>query len=171
MWQSNDNKRSKQVDISCVKQSKSPSTLHTYWEEPNQRNTHYSTNCYDTSKYAVDVLSGGAVPKTYRRLPESRNHRHGPLYRVSKGPNLVRAEGSSIVDEPGGLRGNLISDHGLFSFYDSQQGATNGQGSRGVFQGCTGLRTVGYWLAHELLQLKASTDMDLDGTTIFLFSA
>ena len=35
------------------------------------RQQHY----YDTPKYVVYVL-GGAVSNTYRRLPESRNHRH-----------------------------------------------------------------------------------------------
>ena len=62
------------MDTSCVKQSDSPSTLDTYWEEPDQRNTDNITNYYDTPKYVVDIL-GGAVSKTYRRLSESRNHR------------------------------------------------------------------------------------------------
>ena len=75
VWQFDDNKRRKRVDTSCVKQSDSPSTLYTYCGEPDQRNTDTSTNYYDTSKYVIDVL-GGAVSKTYRRLPESRNHRH-----------------------------------------------------------------------------------------------
>ena len=59
----------------CVKQSDSPSTLDTFWEEPDQRKTNNSTNYYDTPKYVVDAL-GGAVSKTYKRLPEGRNHRH-----------------------------------------------------------------------------------------------
>ena len=58
--QSYDNKRRKQVNTSYLKQSDSPSTLHTYWEELDQRNTDNSTNCYDTPKHVVDVL-GGAV--------------------------------------------------------------------------------------------------------------
>ena len=37
-----------------------------------------------------------------------------------------------------GMRGKLISDHGLFSSYEGQQGAANGQDYRGIFQGCTG---------------------------------
>ena len=53
----------------CVKQSDSPSTLDTYWEKSNQ------TKYYGTRKYVVDVLEG-AMSKTYRRLRESRNHRH-----------------------------------------------------------------------------------------------
>ena len=61
--------------IFCVKQSDSPSTLHTFWEEPDLRNTDTITNYNSTPKYVVDVL-GGAVLTTYRRLPESRNHRH-----------------------------------------------------------------------------------------------
>ena len=48
--------------------------LGTFWEEPNQRNTDNNTSYDDTPKYVVDVV-GGAVSKTYRRLPESRNHR------------------------------------------------------------------------------------------------
>ena len=63
------------MDTSCAKQSESPSKLHTYWEEPDQTNTDNITNCYDRPKYVVDVL-GRAVSKTYRRLPESINHRH-----------------------------------------------------------------------------------------------
>ena len=58
-----------------MKQSDSPSTLDTYWEEPDQINIDSSINYYGKSKYVVDVL-GGAESKTYRRLPESRNHRH-----------------------------------------------------------------------------------------------
>ena len=65
---------------------------------------------------------------------------------------------------------NLISDHGLLSSSEDQQGTANGQDSWGVFQGCTGLWTVGYWLARRLHQLKASTTMDL-GISIFLISA
>ena len=72
MWQSNVDKILKQVVTSCVKQSDSPSTLHTYWEEPDQRNTDNSTKYYDTPRYVVDVL-GGSVSKTYRRLPESKS--------------------------------------------------------------------------------------------------
>ena len=65
---------------------------------------------------------------------------------------------------------NLISDLGLFSFCESQQGTANGQHSWGIVQGCTGLWTAGCWLSRRLHQLKASTAIDL-GTTIFIFSA
>ena len=44
-------------------------------EEPRQRNTDSSTNCYDTPKYVVQVL-GGAASKTKIRLPQKRNHPH-----------------------------------------------------------------------------------------------
>ena len=37
------------------------------------------------------------------------------------------------------LREKLISGHGLFSSYEGQQEAVNGQDSWGVFQGCTRL--------------------------------
>ena len=67
------------------------------------------------------------------------------------------------------LREKLISDHGLFSSYNGQQGAANGKYSWGVFQGCTGLWTPGCWFARRLHQLKAST-MDLS-ISIFLISA
>ena len=63
------------METSYVKRSDSPSTLHTYWEEPGQRNTDNITYYYDTPKYVVKVL-GGAVSKTYRRLPETRNRRN-----------------------------------------------------------------------------------------------
>ena len=58
-----------------VKQLDSPSTLRTYWGGAYQTNTDSNNNYYDTPKYVVDVIRG-AVSKTYRRLPESRNHRH-----------------------------------------------------------------------------------------------
>ena len=60
--------------ISCVKQSGGHSTLHTYLEGPNQRNTYNIINYYDTPKYVVDLLVR-SVSNTYRRLPESRNDR------------------------------------------------------------------------------------------------
>ena len=63
------------MDASYVKQPDSPSMLHKYWEEPDQRNTYNNTSYYDTPKYVVGVL-GGTVSKTSRRLPERRNHRH-----------------------------------------------------------------------------------------------
>ena len=68
------------------------------------------------------------------------------------------------------LRQKLISDHGLFSSYEGQQGVANGQDSWGIFQGCTGLCTAGCWLARRLHQLKASTTMDL-GISNLLISA
>ena len=40
------------------------------------------------------------------------------------------------------LREKLTSNRGLFSFYEGQQGAANGQDSWGVFQGCTGLERL-----------------------------
>ena len=64
----------------------------------------------------------------------------------------------------------VISEHGLSSSYEGQQGAANGQDSWGVFQGCIGLWTAGWWFARRLHQLKASIVMDL-GITIFLIFA
>ena len=61
----------------------------------------------------------------------------------------------------------LISDHGLFFSYESQQEAANRQDSWSPFKGCTGLWTAGCWLARLLHQFKASTTMDL-GISIFL---
>ena len=65
------------MNTSCVKQSDTPRTLHTYWEEPDEKNTDNSTNYYNTPKYAVDVL-GGAVSKIYIRLSEGKNRRQAP---------------------------------------------------------------------------------------------
>ena len=64
-----------------------------------------------------------------------------------------------------------MSDHGLFSSYEGQQGAANGQYSWGIVQGYTGLCwTAGCWLARRLHQLKASITMDLASVfQIFLF--
>ena len=92
----------------------------------------------------------------------------GQLYRQqAKGvlnPSRVRTGGF--------LRRKIIHDHGVFSCYESQQGAKYGQDSRGVFQGCTGLWTAGCRLARQLHRLKASTAMDLGNTsTFFLLSA
>ena len=42
------------------------------------------------------------------------------------------------------LRGKLISDHGLFSFYKGQQGAANGQDSWDFFRGA--LRALDDWM-------------------------
>ena len=44
------------------------------------------------------------------------------------------------------LREKLISDHDLFSSFEGQQGAANGQESGDIFQVCTGLWTAGCWL-------------------------
>ena len=63
----------------------------------------------------------------------------------------------------GFLRGRLIPDHGLFSPYESQQGAANGQDFWGVFQGCTqsfGRLDAGSLASFTLLD-KASAAMDL----------
>ena len=69
------NKRRKQVNTSCVKQSGSPSsTLHTCWGEPDQRSTN-NTNYYDTPEYVIDVL-GRAMSKTNIRHSQRRNYRH-----------------------------------------------------------------------------------------------
>ena len=66
-----------------------------------------------------------------------------------------------------------MSDYGLFSSYESQQGEANGQDSWGVFQGNAqdfGRLDAGCWLARRLHQLNACTTMDL-GITISLFPA
>ena len=42
----------------------------------------------------------------------------------------------------GFLRGNLISDHGLISSYESQQGAANGQDAKGFFRGARSFRRL-----------------------------
>ena len=61
-----------------------------------------------------------------------------------------------------------MSDHGHFL---PTRATRSGQRARfvGLFQGCTGLWTVGCWLVRRLHQLKASTTMDL-GFSIFLTS-
>ena len=62
-----------------------------------------------------------------------------------------------------------MSDHGLFSSYEGQQGTANGQDSWGFFRHAQGFGRGGSWLVRRLHQLKASTTMDL-GISIFLFS-
>ena len=77
------------MDTSRVKQSDSPSTLHTYRREPDQRNIGNITNYYDTPKYVVDVLEG-AVSKTKIRLPGSINHRY--VHRTPSRAQVVTTE-------------------------------------------------------------------------------
>ena len=95
---------------------------------------------------------------------------------------LAKAEGSSIVDEPGEgwtpVRENRKREPGGFwgkswslttvIFFPTRT-TRSGERARfvGLFQGCTGLWTAGCWLARRLHQLKASTAMDL-GISIFL---
>ena len=62
-----------------------------------------------------------------------------------------------------------MSDHCRhFSSYEGHKERRTDK-IRGVFQGCTGLRTAGCWLARRLHELKASTTMDL-GISFFLIS-
>ena len=68
------------------------------------------------------------------------------------------------------LREKMISDHGLFSSYEGQQGATNGQDSWGFFRDAQGFRRLGAGSRAGSYQLKASTTLDL-GISIFLISA
>ena len=119
------------------------------------------------------------------RAPQHAQVYRGTLYRASKnqirrGRKVARSATSQGSVEPcapeskartgGFLRENMISDHGLFSFYESQQGAANGQNFRGVFEEFIGLWTTAGRVARQLNQLKASTAMDF-GTTIFHSSA
>ena len=63
------------MDISCAKQSDTPKYV-VHLLGRYRRNTDNNTNyCDDTSKYVVHALEE-ALSKTYRRLPENRNHRH-----------------------------------------------------------------------------------------------
>ena len=45
------------------------------------------------------------------------------------------------------LKERLMSDHGLFSSYEGQQGAANGQDYRGIFQGYMHRALNGWMLA------------------------
>ena len=45
------------------------------------------------------------------------------------------------------MRGNLKSDHGLFSSKEVQKGAVNGQDSWSVFRDAQGFRRLDCWLA------------------------
>ena len=65
------------------------------------------------------------------------------------------------------LKVKVSSDHGLFSSYEGQQGAANGQDLWDIFHGCTGLWTGGRWLERWLHQVKVSTFMTL-GISTFL---
>ena len=99
-------------------------------------------------------------------------------------PDLVKAEGSSIVDEPGEDWTPVRENHRLelegfwgkswclttVLFFPTTRATRSGERARfvGFPQGCTGLWTAGCWLARRLHQLKASTTMDL-GISISLF--
>ena len=63
------------MDTSCVKQSYTLKYVIRVLGGAVSKNTDNSTNYYDIPKYVVHVF-GGAMSKTYRRLPQSRNHRH-----------------------------------------------------------------------------------------------
>ena len=82
----------------------------------------------------------------------------GTLYRVSKhqvwwgGGQIDRRRARGVLNPCAPeskaqrgefLRDKLISNRGLFSFYESQQGAANGRDFWGVCPGCTGLRAAG----------------------------
>ena len=56
VWQSNDNIAEGNKWTFLVWSSQiNPGTLDTYWGEPDQSNTDYSANYYDTPKYVVDI--------------------------------------------------------------------------------------------------------------------
>ena len=97
-------------------------------------------------------------------------------------PDLAKAEGSSIVDEPGEgwtpVRENRKREPGGFwgkswslttVIFLPTRATWSGERARfvGLFQGCTGLWTAGCWLARRLHQLKASITIDL-GISFFL---
>ena len=63
-----------------------------------------------------------------------------------------------------------MSDHGMFSSYEGQQGAVNGQDSWDVFQGCTRFWTAGCLLVRRLHKVKVSTTMNL-AISMLLISA
>ena len=99
-------------------------------------------------------------------------------------PDSAKAEGSSIVDEPGEgwtpVRENHRLEPGGFwgkswslttVIFLPTRATRSGERARfvGLFQECTGLWTAGCWLARRLHQFKASTTMDL-GISIFLIS-
>ena len=106
-----------------------------------------------------------------------RGHcRHGkPCLSSDYALDSVRAEGSSIVvDAPESKartgrfsRETLISSHGLFSSYEGQLRAANGQDSGELFRDAQGFEQLA---CAPLRQLKASTTMDLV-FSCFLISA
>ena len=113
------------------------------------------------------------------RAPQHAQAYRGTLYRVSKHHiRRGRREGQSSTDQGnpctresnaqtgGFLRGKLISDHGLFSSYESQQGGANGQDSRGVFQGCAELWKAGCWIAPA----SPAQGLDCRGPRYYIFS-
>ena len=77
----------------------------------------------------------------------------------------------SKAQTAGLLRGKLISEHDMFSSFEGQQGAGNGQESRGVFKGYKGIWAAGCWLGSQFHQLKASTVMDIATTSFHVIFA
>ena len=66
------------------------------------------------------------------------------------------------------MRKKLISDHGLFSFYEGQQGAANGQDLWDFFRDAQGLRLDADSRA-GFTQLKVSTTtVDLGISILFI---
>ena len=90
-------------------------------------------------------LGGGGTRQAERTIAESL----AALYRVGADyiPRGWREAQSSTSQEPKAQTGRflmekLISDHDLFSFYEGQQGVTNGQGLWGFFRDAHGFRRL-----------------------------
>ena len=73
-----------------MKQSDSPSTLDTYWEERDHSNTDDTTNYYDTPKYVVDVLEG-AMSKANRRFPRAVSKKSPTRTKESSTAKTIRS--------------------------------------------------------------------------------
>ena len=64
---------------SCVKQSDSPNTLHTYWKGPDQINTDNSLYYYDMPKYVVRRVRRSSV-KDIQSVVSSREQKPPTRY-------------------------------------------------------------------------------------------
>ena len=116
----------------------------------------------------------GGVAARERQGTLSRRAYYSSALSGGYASDSAKAEGSSIVDEPGEgctpVGENKGREPGGFwgkslclttVIFLPTRVTRSGERARfvGLFQGCTGLRTAGCWFARRLHQLKASTTM------------
>ena len=117
------------------------------------------SNLVPFERYSSTQEAANTVAESLVALYRVDTHRFGEgggqldCRRVRGGLNPCARESKTRIGRF--LREKLMSDHGRFS---SMRATRSGERARfvGLFQGFTGLRTAGCWLARRLYQLKAA---------------